>query len=187
MASTALRRLTACPLYVGPGDNLKHLANPSSGILPRYDPKDCARYMERVRAADKTSKDPPEVGPHESVSQVGSEQDSVGTEITKGSSTLTDAEDPGGKKTTNHVEPDGQMLWNDCSRLVYGCPRCAAMIEAKNHAGTKGGNSPKNYVSPLDVRGFLSISFSNTSLCRVTHRYALTLASDMRVTAAASG
>lgn len=47
-------------------------------------------------------------------------------------------------ETTNHVEPDGRMLWNDRSRLVYGCPRCAAMIEAKNHAGTKGGNSPKN-------------------------------------------
>lgn len=89
--------MTACPLYVGPGDNLKHLANPSSEVLPRYDPEDCARYMERVRAADKTSKDPAEVGPHESVSQVGSEQDSVGTEITKGSSTLTDADDPGGK------------------------------------------------------------------------------------------
>lgn len=82
--------------------------------------------MERVRAADETSKVPAEVGPEESVSQVGSDQDSVGTEITKGSSTLTvsDADDPGGKsrwlsinkteshmlttatsETTNHVEP----------------------------------------------------------------------------------
>jgi hypothetical protein len=167
--------LTACPLYVGPGDNLRRLANPSSNILPRWDPEDCARYMERVRAADKTSKDPPEVGPHESVSQVGSEEDSVETEITKGSSTLTvsDADNPGGKsrcgcrstrqshmlttatsETTNHVEPDGRMLWNDCSRGLYGCPRCAAMIAAKNHAGTKGGNSPKNVCIALWTCGF---------------------------------
>jgi hypothetical protein len=90
-------------------------------------------------------------------------------------------------EVTNHVEPDGRMLWNDCSRKLCGCPRCAAMIEAKNHAGTKGGNSPKNVCIALWTCGFLCQSHSQRPhWCRVTHKYALTLASDMRATAAAS-
>ncbi|KAG7571025.1 hypothetical protein FFLO_00989 [Filobasidium floriforme] len=159
----SLQRLTRCPLFVGPSDNLRAMVSPSaSGRQHLCNQADCNRYIERGRAAaprkhkGKKTGDPAftphevdpaeELGPYESASQAGSpdETESAVTrsELTKGSSTLTDRDDSGGKKTTNHVEPDFGLLWEDLTTPhYYGCPRCAVTFEAKRWCGRPNKDS----------------------------------------------
>jgi hypothetical protein len=151
---------------VGPGDNLGAMVSPSaSGRQHLCNQADCNRYIGRVRAADprkhKGKKagdstftsdevdEAEELGPHETFSQAGSpdqtESATTRGELTEGSSTLTDRDDSGGKKTTNHVEPDFGLLWEDMSTPhYYGCPRCAVTFEAKRWCGSPNKDSSTN-------------------------------------------
>lgn len=119
--------------------------------------------LNRIAPEPKSRRDPrrlPSPMPKIRVERVGVDVDRQDRE----SYMLTTAT----SEVTNHVEPDGRMLWNDCSRRLYGCPRCAAMIEAKNHAGTKGGNSPKNVCIALGRAAFCQ-SHSQTPHCVESH------------------
>jgi hypothetical protein len=151
---------------VGPGDNLGAMVSPSaSGRQHLCNQADCNRYIGRVRAADprkhKGKKagdstftsdevdEAEELGPHETFSQAGSpdqtESATTRGELTEGSSTLTDRDDSGGKKTTNHVELDFGLLWEDMSTPhYYGCPRCAVTFEAKRWCGSPNKDSSTN-------------------------------------------
>jgi hypothetical protein len=93
----------------------------------------------------------------ETSSQAGSpdqtESATARGELTEGSSTLTDRDDSGGKKTTNHVEPDFGLLWEDMSTPhYYGCPRCAVTFEAKRWCGSPDKDSSNNVSSDVNSR-----------------------------------
>lgn len=154
-ATQILHRLTRCPLYVGPGDNLRSKVSPSDlSAQPHCNPEDCKEYLERLRIADGVDPTAEPISPYESASRDGSEDDSadcfaesedVISEDTKGSSTVTvlNVDNPGGRKLTNHIEPDFDLLWNESGVPFYGCPRSAVTCEAKRwySVRTKGGSS----------------------------------------------
>jgi hypothetical protein len=130
------------------------------------------QYIERVRAADLRKHKGKKAGYSsftsdevdeaeelglETSSQAGSpdqtESATARGELTEGSSTLTDRDDSGGKKTTNHVEPDFGLLWEDMSTPhYYGCPRCAVTFEAKRWCGSPDKDSSNNVSSDVNSR-----------------------------------